>query len=158
EQQLPWREIVNMFVQTGRGLAAAHAAGILHRDFKPDNVLVGKDGRPRVLDFGLARMLLGEPEKRTPDDERTGAEAATSSTLAALAVALTEPGKLMGTPAYMAPEQLMGQGADHRTDQYSFCVALYQALYGELPFKGHSIEALVRDISQGKGPEAPPGQ
>ena len=77
EHQRPWREIVNMFVQTGRGLAAAHAAGILHRDFKPDNVLVGKDGRPRVLDFGLARALFGEPEKRAhsvENDERARAD------------------------------------------------------------------------------------
>src|SRR5215467_4444254 len=150
EHQRPWREIVNMFVQTGRGLAAAHAAGILHRDFKPDNVRVGNDGRPRVLDFGLARALSGEPEKGAPDAERVSADL---SNHAQLGVALTEPGRLMGTPAYMSPEQLMGQGADHRTDQYSFCVALYQALYGELPFKGQSIEALVREVSQGKVPE-----
>jgi serine/threonine-protein kinase len=157
EQDRPWREIVNMFVQTGRGLAAAHAGGILHRDFKPDNVLVGKEGRPRVLDFGLARALFGEPEKRAPDDEPAGADA-TSPNLAPLGAALTQPGRLMGTPAYMAPEQLMGQGADHRTDQYSFCVALYQGLYGELPFKGQSIETLVREVSQGKAPEAPSSQ
>src|SRR5215472_2209254 len=157
EQQGPWREIVNMFVQAGRRLAAAHAAGIFHRDFKPDNVLVGKDGRPRVLDFGLARALLVEPEKPR-NDEPASASTSSPSIFAPLAAALTEPGRLMGTPAYMAPEQLMGQGANHRTDQYSFCVALYQALYGELPFKGQSIEALVRDMSQGKAPEAPPGQ
>jgi TolB-like protein/Tfp pilus assembly protein PilF len=142
-----------MFVHTGRGLAAAHAAGILHRDFKPDNVLVGKEGRPRVLDFGLARALFGEPEKRAPNDEPAGADASSPSNLAPLGLALTEPGRLMGTPAYMAPEQLMGQPADHRTDQYSFCVALYQGLYGELPFKGQSVETLLREMSQGKAPE-----
>src|SRR5262249_37944590 len=157
EKKRSWREIVNMFVQTGRGLAAAHAAGILHRDFKPDNVRVGKDGRPRVLDFGLARALFGEPEKRAhsdENDERARADASSPSVLALLGLALTETGKLMGTPAYMAPEQLMGQPADDTTDQYSFCVALYQGLYGELPFKGHSVEALVREITQGKPPEA----
>jgi serine/threonine protein kinase/Tfp pilus assembly protein PilF len=154
EQKRPWREIVNIFVQTGRGLAAAHAAGILHRDFKPDNVLVGKDGRPRVLDFGLARALFGEPKKHAPDDEPAEAYANGPSNLAPLGEALTQPGRLMGTPAYMAPEQLMGQSADHRTDQYSFCVALYQALYGELPFKGQSVETLLREMSQGTAPEA----
>jgi len=146
-----------MFVQTGRGLAAAHAASILHRDFKPDNVLVGKDGRPRVLDFGLARALFGEPEKRAhsdENDERAKLDASSPSILALLGLALTQTGRLMGTPAYMAPEQLMGQPADHRTDQYSFCVALYQALYGELPFKAQNVEALVREITQGKPPEA----
>src|SRR5215813_1063525 len=156
ERKRTWREIVNMFVQTGRGLAAAHAAGILHRDFKPDNVLVGKDGRPRVLDFGLARALFGEPEKRAHSDENDGRareDASSPSILSLLGLALTETGRLMGTPAYMAPEQLMGQPADHRTDQYSFCVALYQGLYGELPFKGQSIETLAREVSQGKPPE-----
>src|SRR5215470_16829789 len=96
EQRRPWREIVNMFVQTGRGLAAAHAAGILHRDFKPDNVLVGKDGRPRVLDFGLARALFGEPEKRAhrdENDERATADASSPSILALLGLALTETGR-----------------------------------------------------------------
>src|SRR5499433_3409514 len=157
EHKRPWREIVNMFVQTGRGLAAAHAAGILHRDFKPDNVLVGKDGRPRVLDFGLARALFGEPEKRAhsdENDERAKLDASSPSILALLGLALTQTGRLMGTPAYMAPEQLMGQPADHRTDQYSFCVALYQALYGELPFKAQNVETLVREVTQGKPPEA----
>src|SRR5215467_14031691 len=152
EQHRPWREIVNMFVQTGRGLAAAHAAGILHRDFKPDNVLIDKDGRPRVLDFGLARALLGEPEKRAPD-EPASANAISPSKLAPLELALTQPGRVMGTPAYMAPEQMMGQGADHRTDQYSFCVALYQGLYGELPFKGQSVDTPLREMSQGNAPE-----
>ena len=154
EKKRTWREIVNIFVQTGRGLAAAHAAGILHRDFKPDNVLVGKDGRPRVLDFGLARALASEPEKHAPYDGDTRGDADSPSNLAPLGLALTEPSRLMGTPAYMAPEQLTGQPADHRTDQYSFCVALYQGLYGELPFKGQSFETLLRELSQGKAPEA----
>jgi serine/threonine protein kinase/tetratricopeptide (TPR) repeat protein len=150
EQKRPWREIVNMFAQTGRGLAAAHAAGILHRDFKPDNVLVGKDRRPRVLDFGLARALLGEPEKRAPEDEPAEADAASPSKLAPLGVALTEPGRLMGTPAYMAPEQLLGQGADERTDQFSFCVSLFHGLYGELPFTGESVEAILAKMKRGR--------
>jgi serine/threonine protein kinase len=123
ERKRTWREIVNMFVQTGRGLAAAHAAGILHRDFKPDNVLVGKDGRPRVLDFGLARAPFGEPEKgahSNENDERARADASSPSKLAPLAAALSEPGRLMGTPAYMAPEQLMGQPADQQDRPVQF--------------------------------------
>src|SRR5205085_1777310 len=98
EQERPCRKVVDMFVQTGRGLAAAHSAGILHRDFKPDNVLVGKDGRPRVCDFGLARALSGEPEEGPPDDEPAKADATSRSNLALLGTALTEPGRMMGTP------------------------------------------------------------
>src|SRR5262249_18522533 len=145
EQKRPWREIVNMFVHTGRGLAAAHAAGILHRDFKPDNVLVGKDGRPRVLDFGLARALFGEPEKRA-SDEAAKADATGPSDLPPLKSVLTQPGRLRGTPAYMAPEQLMGERVDEKADQYSFCAALFQGLYGVVPFKADNFGALVEQI------------
>jgi len=101
------REIIALFCAAGDGLAAAHAAGIVHRDFKPDNVLVGDDGRPRVADFGLARELTGE-----------GADA---------------PTHIAGTPAYMAPEQLAGAAIDARVDQYAFCVALWEALHGARP-------------------------
>ena len=155
ELKRPWREIANMFVHTGRGLAAAHAAGILHRDFKPDNVLVGKDGRPRVLDFGLARALFGEPEKRAPDDELAKADADGPSNLAPLRVVLTQPGRLMGTPAYMAPEQLMGERVDEKSDQYSFCAALFQGLYGILPFNADNFGALLEQIRLRKVTEVP---
>jgi eukaryotic-like serine/threonine-protein kinase len=152
ERERPWREILDMFVPAGRGLAAAHAAGVLHRDFKPDNVLVGADGRPRVLDFGLARALRTGPEKRPSDDGQPQANGASRSV--PFGMTGTEPDSLMGTPAYMAPEQLTGQGADHRTDQYSFCVALYEGLYGEPPFKGRTVEELLRETSRGEPPEA----
>jgi len=149
QQRRSWREIVGMLVEAGRGLAAAHAAGILHRDFKPDNVLVGDDGRPRVLDFGLARAANAAdgtaPEIR---GEHASAENKRSESGGMLRLALTEPGKLMGTPSYMAPEQLLGQSADEKTDQYSFCVALYQAVYGELPFRGEDVPALHREMTQ----------
>ncbi len=108
------------FVAAGRGLAAAHRAGIVHRDFKPDNVIVGDDGRARVLDFGLARA-----------DEDTAHDSIGERLLSS---DLTQAGSVMGTPVYMAPEQCAGERADARTDQFSFCVALYQALYGEHPF------------------------
>ncbi len=109
------RDVLAVFVAAGRGLAAAHAAGVVHRDFKPDNVLVGKDGRPRVVDFGLARTA----------DEGSPASAARPHAASHSAMA--------GTPAYMSPEQQRGERLDARSDQYSFCVALHEALYGERP-------------------------
>jgi serine/threonine protein kinase len=134
-----WREIVNIFVQAGRGLAAAHAAGIVHRDFKPDNVLVGDDGRVRVLDFGLARAAQADGSESESADDRVRTVSADAGMLR---LTVTEPGKLIGTPAYMAPEQLMGQPGDARSDQFSFCVALYQGLYRELPFTGETAESI----------------
>ena len=111
-------EVVAIAGQVGRGLAAAHAAGIVHRDLKPENVLVGEDGRARVVDFGLARAMDG------------GAVPAGS-----LEVPLTKTGTLLGTPAFMAPEQVRDPtSADARSDQFSFCVLVYEALYGERPF------------------------
>ncbi|MCA9694961.1 MAG: serine/threonine protein kinase, partial [Myxococcales bacterium] len=108
-----WREIVAMFAQAGRGLAAAHEAGLVHRDFKPDNVLVDGDGVARVGDFGLARLL-----EEAPAEAPAGPAPALHSLTATRAV--------MGTPAYMSPEQHAGRPADARTDQFSFCVALWE--------------------------------
>ncbi|HEY1811165.1 MAG TPA: protein kinase [Kofleriaceae bacterium] len=125
-----WREIVAMFVQVGEGLAAAHAVGLVHRDFKPDNVLVG-DGRARVTDFGLANAS----SVVTPAAGPVGS--------------LTETGALLGTPAYMAPEQMAGGGADARSDEFAFCLALYEALYGERPFAGADLTSLRAAIERG---------
>ena len=133
----PWRTILEMFLQAGRGLAAAHAVGLVHRDFKPDNALVGEDGRLRVVDFGLAALardapaLTGSHASLRPLD--TGSLHA-SSVSAALGVSalnsqLTQAGAVMGTLAYMSPEQHLGVAADPRSDQFSFCVALYTALH-----------------------------
>jgi tetratricopeptide (TPR) repeat protein len=122
-----WRDIVAMFRDAGRGLAAAHAAGIVHRDFKPGNVLVGQDGRARVLDFGLARAAGDVPEVEPM---------ARSSSRDILGEDLTETGSVMGTPVYMPPEAFRGQIVDAAGDQFSFCVALYEALYRERPFDG----------------------
>jgi len=127
-----WREIVAMLVEAGRGLAAAHAAGLVHRDFKPENVLVGEDGRPRVGDFGLARPHSAGRRPSNPD---------------ALAVALTVTGGLAGTPAYMAPEQLEGGDVGARCDQFAFCVVAWEALYGARPFKGTTLSSLHAAIT-----------
>jgi len=146
-----WREIVSTFAQAGRGLAAAHEAGIVHRDFKPDNVLVGNDGRVRVLDFGLARAAQAVEAAGSATSSGKGL----SVPAGMLGVAVSEPWKLMGTPAYMAPEQLKGQLGDARSDQFSFCVALYQALYDELPFSGETVPALLERMEQGRVDQAP---
>jgi tetratricopeptide (TPR) repeat protein len=135
----PWTEILDAFVQAGRGLAAAHTAGFVHRDFKPDNVLFGDDGRARVTDFGLAR--LGDAPTKAPPPQ-------------ALVDELTRTGALLGTPAYMAPEQLDGRMADARSDQFAFCVALHEALVGVRPFEGATVAALRAAIAQGPRPIA----
>jgi tetratricopeptide (TPR) repeat protein len=114
----PWPEIVAMFVQAGRGLAAAHDKGFVHRDFKPDNVLIGEDGRARVTDFGLAV------------NTRLGSE---SGSAVVTADGETSTTRGAGTPRYMAPEQRAGRALGPAADQYAFCLALHEALYGALP-------------------------
>jgi len=140
EKQRAWHEVVEVFAGAGRGLAAAHDAGIVHRDFKPGNVLLGEDGRAQVTDFGLARSPA-LPANESPDES--------PATPSALSQALTETGTLMGTPAYMAPEQLRGGTADARSDQFAFCVALYESLYGRRPFAASDVPALARQIETG---------
>jgi TolB-like protein/Flp pilus assembly protein TadD len=149
ERKRTWREIVGIFVQAGRGLSAAHAAGILHRDFKLDNVLVGNDGRVRVMDFGLARPIhaLDSPRGILVEAEAT---AAPSKAIGPTYAPVTETGRFIGTPGYMAPEQLAGEPASEKTDQFSFCVAFYRALYGELPFAADSAEQLLEKVKQGR--------
>ncbi len=141
-------EILRVFTQAGRGLAAAHAADLIHRDFKPDNVLLGHDGRVRVVDFGLARG-------RGSADSIGSLDGLSHSSLDE---ALTEAGSVMGTPAYMAPEQIGGRLATASSDQFSFCVALYEALYGERPFAGKTIESLSVAVHSGQIREPPPGR
>lgn len=171
----PWQEIIQLFVQAGHGLAAAHAIELVHRDFKPDNVLVGEDGRARVADFGLARAIVpkldGDSAEFTATASADLGRSATaansesrpgpiSSSVAAsdLSNKLTRTGARVGTVAYMAPEQWAGTELDARTDQFSFCVALFEALCGVRPFEGRNAGALLYNIQRGKVRDPMPGR
>ena len=150
-----WREIVDVFTQAGRGLAAAHEAGLVHRDFKPHNVLMAHDAVVRVSDFGLAGLASGAaPELPETSDEPPTRPSVRSTPLSQQ---LTRTGAVMGTPAYMSPEQFAGAVANERTDQFSFCVALYEALYGALPFGGLTVGEIAVAVAAGKVLPAPEG-
>ncbi|MGB1016917.1 MAG: serine/threonine-protein kinase, partial [Nannocystaceae bacterium] len=144
QKERSWRETLGVFVQAGRGLAAAHRAGVIHRDFKMHNAMIIREGpdagRVKVLDFGLARAV--DNEEPTPADARLVSDELANR----FAVRLTASGAVMGTPAYMAPEQITRGHASERSDQYNFAASLYEALYGELPFTGTSPGALIRAV------------
>jgi serine/threonine-protein kinase len=134
--------IMQLYLQAAAGLEAAHSSGLIHRDFKPDNVLVGRDGRVRVVDFGLARALDG---RQAPDSgSRIPVRQSGSG------ARLTQMGEVLGTPGYMAPEQVLGEEADARSDQFSFCAALYEALYKQLPFASDTFEQFANAVVAGK--------
>ena len=137
----PWREVVQLFAKAGRGLEAAHAAGLLHRDFKPDNVMVGGGDEPRITDFGLARELDEDGREPSPS---SGRDIDLSQ--------ITATGSLAGTPAYMAPEQLLQIESGPKADQFSFCVALFEVIYGERPFPkiSHDTESRIAEIRAGR--------
>lgn len=134
ERPRGWREIVDMFAGAGRGLAAAHGAGLVHRDFKPENVLIGRDGRPRVCDFGLV----------TPSPERTDLDEVLASDRDDVFTS-----RLIGTPVYMSAEQWTGQTVDACTDQFAFCVALWEALCGSRPFPGRLLREVRAAVCAG---------
>jgi diguanylate cyclase (GGDEF)-like protein len=158
-----WRDVLDIFRQAGQGLVAAHAAGIVHRDFKPDNVVVTTDRRVKVLDFGLARWHdprdhlapVDAEESGTPSHE--GDDSPHSAPDHDDEQSLTKTGFVMGTPAYMSPEQHQGYPADARSDQFSFCVALYEALYGRRPFPGRTFHKVAKAILE-REPLPPPAE
>ncbi|MBL4688175.1 MAG: serine/threonine protein kinase [Nannocystaceae bacterium] len=141
-----WREVVAAFVEAGRGLQAAHRAGFVHRDFKPSNVLMAQDGRIRVTDFGVAKSTRG-----ASDSARSESEGGSPGYDEDAAEPLTEFGALIGTPKYMSPEQHDAAEADAHSDQYAYCLALWEALSGASPFPGPS-----RRLAQQKTEGPPP--
>ena len=147
-----WRSVVRVFREAGRGLAAAHGAGIVHRDFKPDNVLVTEEGQAKVTDFGLARAL---DEGSVESGARVGGSgdidvAGYARDQRQLDSSLTATGARLGTPKYMSPEQHLGQRADARSDQFAFAVALWEALYGELPYAGKNSADIASSVTTGE--------
>ena len=134
-----WLAVRAKYLEAGRGLAAAHVAGLVHRDFKPENVVIADKGCAKVLDFGLVmRAGVHEPEV---ENLRSGETS--------LDIELTGQGTLIGTPAYMSPEQHLRIAVDARSDQFSFCVALWEALYGARPFAGSTAEELTTHVLRG---------
>jgi tetratricopeptide (TPR) repeat protein/predicted Ser/Thr protein kinase len=180
EQPRTRAEILEVFLAAGRGLAAAHAKGLIHRDFKPDNVMIRRDGVVVVMDFGLARgderpelpldeleptdepgnVPTGDPPELPPEPilPMTSASGSNPSVRSnELERTLTEVGTVIGTVGYMAPEQLFGESVLHdRCDQFSFCAALWEALYDRRPFRGTHLEAFARSVL--RGPPKPPEQ
>ena len=172
-----WREVLDVYMAAGRGLIAAHAAGLVHRDFKPENVMITKSGQVRVMDFGLAREQVTDAPSPAQQQAIAGGNLAaamadtfeagsdpdataklggggapamlTSPSGGYLGVKLTQTGAVLGTPAYMAPEQFAGASGDARTDQFSFCVALYEGVYRKRPFAGNNVIEIMANVVGG---------
>ncbi len=153
----PWREVARVMRCAGEGLAAAHDAGLLHRDFKPQNVMLGRDGRVRVMDFGLARSRRADDEldddSNLEETIERGREDPLESRDSAFSRDVTRAGALMGTPAYMSPEQFRGADVTAASDQFAFAVSLWELVYGERPFRGRTLMQLA--LSVNAPPRAP---
>ena len=181
EKPRAWRELLNVLKAAGRGLAAAHDADLVHRDFKPDNVLVGNDGRVLVGDFGIALsrgdmapeegLAISETGRRARSTNATGSSPAAQSvdeggsrqpqsvpsneSSSPIATErLTEEGAVLGTPGYIAPEHLLGSIDDARSDQFSFCVTMYRVLYGTRPFDNRNLPTYC--VAVQRPPNPPP--
>jgi tetratricopeptide (TPR) repeat protein/tRNA A-37 threonylcarbamoyl transferase component Bud32 len=152
-----WKEILRVFIDAGEGIAAAHAADLIHRDFKPDNVMVTREGKVRVMDFGLARTMERITGESTPSgDDDADIDGPTMPAMRAAEPRLTNEGNVVGTPAYMPPEQYLGV-TDERSDQFSFCVSLYECLYGQHPFEARTSVGLTSNMQGGRVHDAPVG-
>lgn len=147
-ERRPWRACVEVYLQAGRGLAAAHERGLVHRDFKPGNCILDEDGRARVLDFGLVRSAGVDADVDTDVDTDVTSDVRSGPWTLPTAQ-LTSTGAVVGTLAYMAPEQIDGGSVDARADQFSFCAALFEALYGERPVPGASAGELLLALRDG---------
>lgn len=146
-----WQETLDMYLRAGSGLEAAHRASVVHRDFKPENVLLGHDGRVRVADFGIARLGMAPESSRSPAPTHPSGEG--SESVPGSPPRLTQSGIISGTPGYMSPEQYRGGNVDSRSDQWSFCAVLFEALYGYLPFSGTTLKEHAESVL---GPPRPP--
>ncbi len=144
ERRRSWREVISAFQAAGQGLIAAHEKGLIHRDFKPENVLVGSDGRIRVADFGIARSL---DDGAAPDPQTEPTQPETPHVRSS---PITRAGTVVGTPSYIAPEVILGRRADARSDQFSFAVSLYEALLGQRPFTGSSHYDRAQNVLAGR--------
>ncbi|MBL9101695.1 MAG: tetratricopeptide repeat protein [Myxococcales bacterium] len=144
EARRGWPDVLAVFLQVGAGLAAAHRAALVHRDVKPDNILIGEDGRALIADFGLARH-----DSHAAD---AAPSAAADQALDDDNLRLTATHALIGTPAYMPPEQHLGRAVDARSDQYSFCASLWESVHGELPFTAATRGELILKITGGSLP------
>jgi tetratricopeptide (TPR) repeat protein/tRNA A-37 threonylcarbamoyl transferase component Bud32 len=149
-----WKEVLKVFVDAGEGLPAAHDADLIHRDFKPENVMVTREGKVRVMDFGLARTMERITEEKEEPEAGPDADGPTEPGMRPAESRLTNEGNVVGTPAYMPPEQYLGV-TDGRSDQFSFCVSLYECIYGQHPFEARTPLGLTANMQAGRVHEAP---